>query len=219
MLSSITYEMAVDDPKEDASQQRPCPHVNVETMKFFLDAFQGDAPVDEEKWIDTFLQKLQCFQHGCDAMTSFKNMQITYGSLGAATQVSGDLTFEHFWKASLRYFELSKEVSEDQACEEMGKIACAIHCYWAKTLFRNLGGTGRREALEAALQATSSLWCLPATEVPVPSEKSEERFLQHYEAERQKREWGFVQEFAKIRWAWVGMVERFGSLIIINRYQ
>ncbi|CAL1168817.1 unnamed protein product [Cladocopium goreaui] len=191
--------MAGDDPKEDASQQRPCPHVNVETMKFFLDAFQGDAPVDEEKWIDTFLQKLQCFQHGCDAMTSFKNMQITYGSLGAATQVSGDLTFEHFWKASLRYFELSKEVSEDQACEEIGKIACAIHCYWAKALFRNLGGTGRREALEAALQATSSLWCLPATEVPVPSEKSEERFLQHYEAERQKREWGFVQEFAKIR--------------------
>ena len=85
--------------------------------------------------------------------------------------------FQEIWpsnisgKASLRYFELSKEVSEDQACEEIGKIACAIHCYWAKALFRNLGGTGRREALEAALQATSSLWCLPATEVPVPSEK------------------------------------------------
>ena len=207
--------MAGDDPKDDSSQQRPCPHVDVEIMKFFLDAFQEDALVDEEKWINTFLQKLQCFQHGCDAMTSFKNMKITYDSLGAITQVPRDLTFKHFWKASLKYFELSKEVSEDQACEEMGKIACAIHRHWAEALFRN-GGIGRHDALEAALQATSSLWCLPAAEVPVPSEKSEERFLQHYEAERQKRERGFVQEFAKIRWPWVGMVERFGSLIIIN---
>ena len=177
-------------------------------MQFFLDAFGKDPPIDETDWIKTFLQKLQCFEHG-NGKISFKHMLITYESLSATTHVAKDVTFEHVWQALRRFFELCREseLSEDQACEEMSKIADTIHSHWAKALFRNLGGTqlARREALEASLEATQNTWELPAIQVPVPSENADERFLHHWEAERQRRERGIVGEFAKIRWQWVKM--------------
>lgn len=177
-----------------------CSHVGPETMKFFSDYFD-EAHIDEAQWVDAFQQKLHCFGSGVDAMIGFRKMMATYNSLAAATQVSSDMTFEQFWQASQRYFELSKEISEDQALEEIGKVAFAIHSHWAKAVFRNLDKPEKRcEALGEALRTTTFMWWLSSREMQVPCESSEERFLHHWEAERQRRERGILGSyFAKIR--------------------
>ena len=183
-------------PNKEAAQELH--FYDADLKKFFLDWFQGGMTVDEKKWKNTLLEKLQSF-HGNDAAMNFKKLFVTYNMLAATTKVSEDLMFQNYWKALEKYFELARHVSEHQACAEMGQVAVVIHSHWADTWLRNLDSACKLEAFEQAVRDTRTLWSNP--EALIPSDcKPDERFLQQWEAERQRREIGIIgAEFALIR--------------------
>ena len=183
-------------PNKDAAQEL---HLyDADLKKFFLDWFQSEMAVDQKQWKSTLLEKLQSF-HGNDATMNFKKLLVTYNMLAATTEVSEDVMFQNFWKASEKYFELAKHVPEHQACAEISQIAVVIHSHWADAWLRNLDNACKLEAFEQAARDTLTWWSNP--EALIPSDcKPDERFLQQWEAERQRREIGIIgAEFAKIR--------------------